>query len=414
MTPGQQQYIQAQIDSADSDRTQWQFTCISHWAKNYFRATIEASTGVGKSRIGIYAIQMMRRNDPERSVIIVVPTLQLQSQWQGELRKWKLVKHTQVWVINSVALSKQMLQADLLICDEVHRYASPMFKKLFQNIKYHFILGLTATMERLDRKDIELRKYAPVVHRLDINTARAKGWVSDFKEYWLALDFISTDREAYDHLNEVFVKNLSPFGMDWKHMMKCMTDRREREAIAITLENYTEFNILNCARSAIKAMAKMREMIGHNHVKTAAAIAIIKALDRKTITFGTSIAAAESLSKWLDKKAMAYHSQMEPIYVDTFSDKQFKTLSGAMRNVDKTGGEYKLKHGKHIVQHRINRKIAGKKLREYILHKIINTSQVNVMCTARAVNEGFDFPGAELGMTLSRTQSEVTYIQQTG
>ena len=36
------------------------------------------------------------------------------------------------------------------------------------------------------------------------------------------------------------------------------------------------------------------------------------------------------------------------------------------------------------------------------------------ICTAKSLSEGFDFPGAELGITLSRSSSEVRYVQETG
>jgi len=344
--------------------------------------------------------------------MIIVPTLQLKDQWEKELKKWKLHKNTAVWVVNSAI--KYDHTCDLLILDEIHRMAAPTFVQLFDKVKYDFILGLTATMDRLDRKDSILRKYAPIKYKLSLAQAKSKGWIADFKEYWLGLDMEEEHRIRYDKLDESFVKNMSPFGMDWTLMLNAMNNQETRQRLADQIDGYSEWNIMNCARTAIKAMAAMREMISKNHTKTAAAYELIKALDRKTITFGTSIKAAESLTKWLGKKAMCYHSMMEPIWIETFSDKEFKTLSGARRNEAKTGGEYKFKHGKHVVQHRVERKIAGKKLRDYVLHKIINTQQVNVMCTAKALNEGFDFPGAQLGVTLSRSQSDTTYIQQTG
>lgn len=412
MTPEQLQYVVLQRTNADSDRTQWQWYCIQSWGDSNFRASIEAATGSGKSRIGLYAIQFLRRNGINRRVMIIVPTLQLKDQWEKELKKWKLHNNTAVWVINSAI--KYDHTCDLLILDEIHRMAAPTFVQLFDRVKYNYILGLTATMQRLDRKDNIIRKYAPIKRKLSLAEAKSKGWIADFKEYWLGLDMIEEHRVRYDKLDESFVKNMGPFEMDWTLMIISMSDHDVRQRLADQVEGYSEWNIMNCARSAIKAMAAMREMISKNHVKTAAAYELIKALDRKTITFGTSIKAAESLTDWLGKKAMCFHSMMSPIMVETFKDKEFKTLSGAMRNEAKTGGEYKFKHNKHVVQHRVEKKIAGKKLRDYVLHKIINTQQVNVMCTAKALNEGFDYPGAQLGVTLSRSQSDTTYIQQTG
>lgn len=406
-----QEWVDHEFANADSDRTSWQISSVVQWANVGYKGSNEAATGSGKSRIGIHAIRLLRRDDRSREVIIVVPTRILKTQWEAELRKWKLDNNAEVWVVNSVIRGHH--RCDLLIVDEIHRMAADTFSQMFSSIEYNFILGLTATLKRLDGKHEMLNTYAPIFARLTMAQARAKGWVANYREYWLGLTLDKENREEYDYLQSQYQKFFRVFGMDFDNVKRGLADRGYCESIARRLDldgDYVYIAAVNTMRY-IRLIRKW--LIGHESKLRAAEI-IINELNRKTLTFGESIEVADNLSERLGSKAMAYHSQMEPIEKETFKDKHFMTEAGARRNAEKTGNEYKIKHGNHVVQQRVIKKIAGKKLKEYVLHKIANTSQLMTVCTAKALNEGFDFPGAELGMTLSRSSSPTTYTQQTG
>ena len=406
-----QEWVDQEFKASDSDRTSWQISTVVQWANQSYRGSAEAATGAGKSRIGIHAIRLLRRDDATRRVIVVVPTRVLKTQWESELRKWKLDKHSEVWVINSVI--KGFHQCDLMILDEVHRMAADTFAQVFSTVDYNFVLGLTATLKRLDGKHELLKTYAPICSSLSMAQARAKGWVANYREYWLGLELNEADREHYDYLQEQYQKFFRVYEMDFDAVKRGLSDASYRSSIAARLDldgDYVYIAAVNTMRY-IRLIRKW--LIGHES-KIRAAEGLINGLDRKTLTFGDSIEVADALSERLGSKAMAFHSNMQPIEKDSFKDKIFKTEAGARRNAERLSGVYKLKHGRHVVQHKIVKKISGKKLKEYVLHKIANTSQLMAVCTARALNEGFDFPGAELGVTLSRSSSPTTYIQQTG
>ena len=59
--------------------------------------------------------------------------------------------------------------------DEIHLMAADMFSKVFDCVSYKNILGLTATFERLDGKEILLSKYAPVCDTIPIDVAEENG-----------------------------------------------------------------------------------------------------------------------------------------------------------------------------------------------------------------------------------------------
>ena len=53
--------------------------------------------------------------------------------------------------------------------------AADTFSKVFGQVSYKNIIGLTATFERLDGKEILINKYAPVCDTIDIELAEANG-----------------------------------------------------------------------------------------------------------------------------------------------------------------------------------------------------------------------------------------------
>lgn len=64
---------------------------------------------------------------------------------------------------------------DLLILDEIHGYASDVMSQIFSRVKYSMILGLTATIERLDGKEVIIKKYAPVCDTITMEEALENG-----------------------------------------------------------------------------------------------------------------------------------------------------------------------------------------------------------------------------------------------
>ena len=98
----------------------------------------------------------------------------LKDQWMEELIKWHLFEHCQIEIINSV-INKEWT-CDLLVIDEAHLMASETFKRVFDVIKYKMILCLTATLERLDGKEIIIKNFAPVYDTIMLQEAEENKW----------------------------------------------------------------------------------------------------------------------------------------------------------------------------------------------------------------------------------------------
>ena len=154
-------------------RTERQQEAIRCWIKAKGKGTIEGCTGVCKTRIGLMTIKALLKKYPQFRILVVVPTTTLKAQWQKQIDEWGFPFNVEVQVINTII--KYTWQCDLLILDEEHRYNSDDFSQIFQKVTYRLILGLTATFERLDGKEILISKYAPVCDTIDIQLAESNG-----------------------------------------------------------------------------------------------------------------------------------------------------------------------------------------------------------------------------------------------
>ena len=52
---------------------------------------------------------------------------------------------------------------------------SDHFSRIFDCVTYNFILCLTATLQRLDGKEVLIKQYAPVVDEITITEAEENG-----------------------------------------------------------------------------------------------------------------------------------------------------------------------------------------------------------------------------------------------
>ena len=193
------------------DRTGRQKECLKAWINNKCKGSIVATTGFGKTRVGLMASKLLASKFPGLRIIVVVPTDALQNQWNAQLFEMGLSGQAEVIIVNTLIKDKH--KCDLLILDEAHRYASPEFSKLFKLVEYRFILALSATMERLDGKHEFLYKYCPVVDRINDLEAIANGWVAQSIEYKVILDV--PDIDIYRQLTAEFNEHFEFFNYDF-------------------------------------------------------------------------------------------------------------------------------------------------------------------------------------------------------
>lgn len=96
---------------------------------------------------------------------------------------------------------------------EIHRTPSNTFQEVFNVVKYKYILGLTATFERLDGKEKLIEKYCPVIDTITSEEALLNGWVSSFTEYLVLIDV--DDIDTYKAYNKEFTHHFEFFNYDF-------------------------------------------------------------------------------------------------------------------------------------------------------------------------------------------------------
>lgn len=405
-------------------RDQRQALSLQRWENATHKGTVEAATAYGKTRIAINAVNLLRRTDRTRTVVVVVPTLQLKEQWESILREASHLEHTDVVVINSL-IKRRNVKCSMLILDEIHRYAAETFSKVFDVVQYSFVLGLTATLRRIDGKHALLVEKAPIVDTVTVQECRRNGWIADFREYNLGITLDTADREAYNAMRENFHAMFSKFNHDFTMMRDCsfgikpyavevegrqevwapkvvtlakrlgwrgnspveafriMTDNVNRprgQKISVWGNDQHQFSPVKLNGFAIYGMTLMRNMKEFVHKvpsKVRVALELIERFNCKTITFGELVETAEALKEILGDRCVVYHSKVTA-----------KVVNG--------------------------RKISGAQLKRDALTEIKDNPEVKVIATAKALDQGFDYPGAEMGIIVSRTSNPTQQIQRIG
>lgn len=285
-----------------SSRDIRQEQCVKAWLKAKGKGTIVGSTGFGKTRCALIIISKILEKYPNKKVLIVVPTLTLKEQWIKQIDALGFGFNCDVQVINTVI--KQKWTCDLLIIDEIHTVLAETFAQVFKTVHYSFVLGLTATFERLDGRHEICNQYCPVCDEVSVTECLVNGWVSPYKEYQVLIDVDNI--EEYQQYNKEFIKNFEIFNFDWDLMQKCTGPKgyfeqaklRDQLCLHGTDEQRKQvfqrikLGAINCMR----AVQKRKAFINNHPKKLEITRRIIEARPfSKIITFSNSIKMAESI-----------------------------------------------------------------------------------------------------------------------
>lgn len=155
-----------------------------------YKSCLEMATGVGKTRIGVMAVQKELILNSKAVIYIMVPTTTLQTvDWPDEFRKWgcedllpkvKIVCHASMH--RTVSKTGEV---DLLIWDEAH-HATTKSSIFFTNNKVYKVLGLSATLPKETKNEEDaikraiLDQYCPSIYKVSLEEAIALELVADF------------------------------------------------------------------------------------------------------------------------------------------------------------------------------------------------------------------------------------------
>jgi len=287
-----------------SERTLKQESIIKKWDRQGGRAgTVQAATGFGKTRIALMILDELGL-----TAEIIVPTLYLQGQWRERLQDWNLSDAADVMVINSAV--KENNDVELLILDEIHRYGSKVFGKIFQKRNYDYLLGLTATLPKSGEKYSYIRDYAPVIAEIPLKECLRNEWVSPFVVYNLPIELSFSERKQYSDLNDKYNYHFSRFGHDFNLAMKCLKD--DDFARQYARQRQWKYNkVKKHAAQWIRNTNKRKKMLYNLTSKLKVGKKLIKKFpDKKIISFSQTQQFAERLCEYAKGHAVPYHSDM--------------------------------------------------------------------------------------------------------
>ena len=273
---------------------------IKKWITAKCRATLEYATGVGKTYTAIKAIKAILKKYPDFKILVIVPTEGLQKQWKSNLATHDLVFNSDVQIVNTAI--RHTWQCDILVLDEIHRFAADTFSSVFTQVKYRCILGLTATLERLDEKHKILEKYCPICDSIPIAEALANNWVSDYTEYKVILDV--DDIDVYNNYNKEFNKHYEFFNFDYPLIMSLVGAKGFVNKIAYRDKICTNpalkseaLKLINYHANGFMKMMQARKQFIYNHPKKLELTReIIKHRpNSKIITFSANTEMAEAI-----------------------------------------------------------------------------------------------------------------------
>ena len=348
----------------DQRRLKRQKEVVDKWTEAGRRGTLEAVTGFGKTFVALLILQEMNDKLPTGKALVVVPTQNLKQQWENSLAEMHITGAT-VMVINTAV--KMEHDVDLLILDEIHNYMSEVFRGIFACTDYRYILGLTATLDTEDPRFHVISQAAPVFETITLREAVRNEYVSQFQVFNLGLRMSENEEKNYKVVTDAYFEAFAIFNNRFHVAQRCLRDRNYLSVFTRTLSGWSEEQVLGKARAFNTAMNKRKQLIYKSAAKREAAKRLIEIFDVHTITFSESVEFAQQMYKETQPWGAAYHSKMSKYarqnVLDSFAD-------------DRT--------------------------------------DVRVIHTARALDEGFDVKGIELAIVCSGTSKPRQDLQRTG
>jgi len=333
---------------------------INAWAKRKFTGTIIAGTGFGKSRCGVIAAGKTLDATDNARAIVLVPTTQLQAQFRDEFSKWDyehVLDRVDI-VCYASAYKIENEHYDIVVCDEVHLGLSPEYRKFFENNTWNRLLCMTATPpEEIEYRDI-LYKLAPVCYRIDLDKCVELGLVSPYKIICKPIELTSVEKQEYDKANKTFVYAKYILGQ---------FDAFDRARHIMGSGKHTASNQDKAAAAQFyRAIRARKAVVDHADGKIAELQKIvIKNIGEKILVFGGSNEFTNKLADATETFSTVYHS------------------------------------GK------------TKKQKEQAL-KEFRSGDKPVLCSTKALNQGFDVADATMAVICGLTSKSLTMIQRVG
>jgi superfamily II DNA or RNA helicase len=385
------------------------------WKANNCRGTWEFVTGMGKTFAAIHAAKYYIKQNPNFKVVVVVPRDPLRDQWRKEARIHGVADNFEIDTVHMHV--KEQKSADMLILDELHMYVgeeAEVFPLIFQRVDARKILGLTATLGTEGIRTDLISAYCPVIDRIPLEVALEEGYVSPYIQYNLGIELSPEDRQEYARLNKKFYKYFATFNHDFNMAKKCLGFDKETKRLtnprAIALASRIRWEherLFITALNYMRAMRERKQFLYSAPSKLYAAKSIIERFpNKKIITFAQTTEPVDKLAKMVNG-ALRYHSNIETQIFNENGELIGEKVGKNKYLVD--GNAYTLEQLKK--QYPNCSRVGKKSIRQRILDDF-KSKKSGVLCTAMALDVGYDDDDIDMGIVISATSKQRQHIQR--
>ncbi|RJT03409.1 DEAD/DEAH box helicase family protein [Halococcus sp. IIIV-5B] len=248
----------------------YQREALDAWRANDDRGVLELPTGSGKTVIGIEAIEALGV-----AALVVVPTIDLLSQWRHELETEFSVPVGQlgggeqrVEPLTVATYDSAYLRADdigdrfgLVVFDEVHHLGGKGYREIARLLAAPARLGLTATFERPDGAHEAIAELCgPLVHRIAADDL-AGGHLAAYDVKRVEVSLTDAERAAYDEHREIFTNYLARSNLDMRsgsdYRKLVMRSGNDPKARAALLANQRAREVMMNAAAKVETLADL-------------------------------------------------------------------------------------------------------------------------------------------------------------
>ena len=200
-------------------------------------ALIVIPTGTGKSQIVIEDLKQLAEDNKIKKALIMVPSIPIKEDWEKRVAIFNGKLDIEIKYYNTVFLEKNSLPKDYydyIVFDEAHHAQAANCKKTLQYFTPKYLIGLTATPERLDKRKLD-EIFGQYETKLTLREAIEKGVISNIRCYRLisnidlsevrynGKDYNYADLEktlVIDSRNELIVKTIKKYFTPQKDFYK--------------------------------------------------------------------------------------------------------------------------------------------------------------------------------------------------
>ena len=417
---------------------------IQIWKNNDFHGTLNYVPRFGKTEIIRRVVSRTRsvEYNSNKTIILLTPTEITSRNLKFIADKYNCLLFTSTSFYNYIKTGNSK-DIYLLIIDEIHKFINDKYSELFKTLEVQYKLGLTGSTLKVSDTNFLRNIGFPVVDIVTEEEAISKGWLAYYEEYNLAIPIREQDKLKYKYLNDNILNISSDINGiykmvnqafkktvvdgDYGVMQACRTGLQlyadksrtipsqyvkpdEFRLVLATIMGYdknkiptNEYdkkkqtfwhpdNILELAKSYLKAVTARNNYLKHNVSKIDACIKILNFLQVPTIVYNESIETIDQIHNYFrNGEAVKYHSNLESAYM-----------------YESDGSIITYKTGEKAGQPKLFGKTTFKKL---AIDSILNGLS-KYLITGRSLNEGLNLPNIELIITTAGDTNPKTYEQR--